>query len=150
MNTTAEKRTQLRLLANQARTQLFDMLKLTHEILSDPEYLEEHGGEAALMSHLEATEFAHFGGKPTLANMLAAYRKNPEKSVWDEYRHNIVAMIDLAQPPKVTESVERVNWKAKAQELEVKVEMLEAELNDLRQKHEKALIEVGRSMAGAR
>jgi hypothetical protein len=140
-----QKHAELKKLGKKARTNLFDMLKLASEIADDPEYCEEYGGQTALVEHLEATGFAHFGGKPSLANMLRAYRKNPTKATWDEYSHNIWAMIDLSAPAKNTEAKEKINWKAHAKELEVKVEILEAELAELRTRHDQTLTKLGRA-----
>lgn len=145
MKTTEQKHAELKALGRQHRRSTYEMLALAHEILEDPAYCEQFGGQSALQDHLEATDFVHFGGKPTLANMLRAYRKNPNRSVWDEYQHNIWAMIDLSAPTKNTEAKEKINWKALAKELEVKVEMLEAELDQIRDRYEKALTKIGQS-----
>lgn len=144
MKTTQQKHAELKKLGRKARSNLYDMLKIASEILEDPAYCDEYGGRDALRDHLESTDFCHFGGKPSLANMLRAYEKNPQKATWDEYQHNIHAMIELAKPAKDTNTTERINWKARAKELEVKVEMLQDELSGLRQRHENCLTELGR------
>lgn len=145
MKTTKEKHAELKKLGKKNRAALYDMLKLAVEIMDDPAYCEEYGGSTALQDHLESTDFIHFGGKPSLANMLMAYRKNPLKTTWDEYQHNIHAMIELARPAKQTADSEvRINWKARAKELEVQLEMLRHELAELRKRHEDALTKIGK------
>lgn len=141
---TEQKHAELKKLGKKSRTNLYDMLKLATEIVDDPEYCDQYGGQSALIDHLEATDFAHFGGKPSLANMIRAYRKHPDKGTWDEYQHNIHAMIDLSRPEKSTEAKEKISWKALAKELQVKVEILETELGDLRSRHEQTLTKLGR------
>lgn len=140
---TEQKHAELKKLGKKARTNLYDMLKLATEIVDDPEYCDQYGGQSPLIEHLESTDFAHFGGRPSLANMIRAFRKNPNKATWDEYQHNIWAMIELSTPEKNGEALERINWKARAKELEVRCEMLEAELATLRTRHEETLASLG-------
>ena len=95
---TSQKRADLKALGKQARENIYAMLKLADEILKDQDYVDQfHGGEIEVMQQMEADEFVHFGGDPSLAAMLKAYRENPGEDVWQEYRYNIRAMIDLAK-----------------------------------------------------
>lgn len=112
--TTSQKHAQLKKLSGQARQHIYDMLRLTSEILEDHEYVDKFGGEAQLIEAIEAEEFAHFGGQPSLASMLRAYRENPKKSTWQEYRFNLRVMIDLATPERDRGDATRVNWRALA------------------------------------
>lgn len=126
-----QKRKELKKLARDHRSGLYQMLKLTDELLSDPAYIDEYGGEDALIEELEADEFAHFGGSPKLQQMVQAYRQNPKLATWDKYQHNIWAMIDLAKPSNPNaEAKERTNWKAIAQEYEARIDSLEASLRE--------------------
>lgn len=144
MTSSEKKREQLKKLGRQARVKLYEMLSLTASILTDAAYVEEHGGIEVLTDHLEATDFAHFGGKPSLRNMLGALKKNPEKSVWDERRHNIWAMIDLAKPsPAASQGKPRIDRAARIKELEVENRVLRDELSELRTRHELALTRLG-------
>jgi len=120
--TTSQKHAQLKKLSQQARQHIFDMLRLTDEILSDHEYVDKFGGEAQLIESIELEEFAHFGGQPSLSAMLKAYRANPKKSTWQEYQFNLRVMIDLATPEREKGDVTRVNWKALCAELQEKLE----------------------------
>lgn len=140
----SEKHKQLKKLGRKSKDNLFEMLKLASEILKDESYCEEYGGQEALRDHLQVTDFSHFGGKPSLAAMLRAYEKNPEKSTWEDYQYNVWAMIELAKPPKESSDKQRINWKARAAELEVKVEMLEHEIATLQEKYDNALTKLGK------
>lgn len=121
-----QKRAELKRLAKQCQSNLFEMLKIVDELLGDHEYVDTFGGESQLMDHIEAEEFSHFGGSPSLAAMLRAYRANPRKATWAEYRFNVQAMIELATPTREAADVERINWKAKCKELEAKLAQAEA------------------------
>lgn len=81
------------------------------------------------MDDMEAKEFSHFGGNPSLGSMLQAYRKNPDLRVWKEYQFNIRAMIDLANPREESDTV-RVNWRAQAKLLEAELANAKAQLTD--------------------
>lgn len=96
MTTTSQKHAELKKLGKQARETIYDMLRLTTEILADHEYVDQFGGEVGLRDLLEAEEYVHFGGDPSLTAMLRAYRANPDEATWKEYRYNIRAMIELA------------------------------------------------------
>lgn len=133
MATSSQKRSELKKLAKQSRENIFRMLQIVDELLEDKEYVDQFGGEAQLMDHIEVEEFAHFGGNPALSSMLRAFRANPKKSTWAEYRYNIRAMIDLASPEKESGETQRTNWKALAKELQLKLEQAEATLNDYRE-----------------
>lgn len=143
--TTEQKHQQLHKLSNKSKKDLFEMLKLADEILNDPAYCDQYDGEQALSDHLEATDFSHMGRIVKLSQMLRAYRKNPDRSVWEQYRYDIKAMILLSAPAKDTEQKERINWKAKAKELQVKVDMQADEIKKLEDKLEAALVKQGRT-----
>lgn len=115
-----KKRAELKRLSAQTQQNIYDMLRLTDEILTDVEYVDHFGSEAAAMDDIEAKEFSHFGGRPSLGSMLRAYRKNPDLKTWKENKFNIVLMIDLANPKEERETV-RVDWKAQAQTLEAEL-----------------------------
>ena len=130
MATSTQKYAELKRLSKTVKQSIFDMLAIADELLADTEFVDQYGGEAQLIDHLEANEFSHFGGRPSLSEMLRAFRKNPAKSAWAEYKFNIQAMIELAKPVKEAAEVERINWKQLAKELEQRVESLEATLAD--------------------
>lgn len=125
--TSGQKRAELKRLAKAVRENIFEMLRIACELIDDHAYVDEFGGEPKLLDHLEAEEFAHFGGVPKLAAMIRAFRANPKKATWAEYRFNVQAMIDLATPEKQTQQ-SRTDWKAKALELELTVEAQAAQL----------------------
>lgn len=124
-----KKRAELKRLSAAAQANLFDMLKLAAEILQDCEYVDQFGGEAQALDDMQSKEFSHFGGNPSLGSMLAAYRKNPDIKVWREYRFNIRAMIELANPKEERE-VTRIDWKVMAKELEAEVASYKGQLAD--------------------
>ena len=131
--TSGQKRAELKVLAKRCKSTIFDMLKLADELLSDHEYVGDYGGEDKLMDDMQADEFSHFGSKPTLSQMIRAYRANPKRATWDEYKSDIWAMIDLAQPGNPNDSdIVRINWKARCKEAEAKVAQLEAVVDDQR------------------
>lgn len=132
MTPTNQKHAELKRLSRQAKDCLFDMLKITSELIADHEYVEEFGGEAAFLELLEETEFSHFGGDPGLAAMLHAFRAFPQREQWEEYKMNVRAMIALARPAQDREPGKRTNWKAKCAELELRIAELEAENRTLR------------------
>lgn len=99
MATSGQKRAELKRLAKAARDSLYRMLQIVDELLADVEYVDRFKGESQLIDDIEAKEFAHFGGSPSLAAMLRAYRANPKKFTWAKYNFNIAAMIELAAPP---------------------------------------------------
>lgn len=99
MATSGQKRAELKRLAKTARDGLYRMLQIVDELLSDVEYVDKFKGESQLIDDIEAKEFAHFGGSPSLSAMLRAYRANPKKGTWSKYNFNIAAMIELAAPP---------------------------------------------------
>lgn len=130
--TTSQLHADLKALAKKTRENIYDMLRIANTILEDAEYCDQFGSEAQLIEIMEADEFAHFGGRPSLAQMLRAYRANPKRETWSKYKFNIAAMIELAKPVKEGEEVERINWKALAKQLQAKVEEWEATLADYR------------------
>lgn len=132
MATSKQKHSQLKNLSKTIKTSIYDMLKLTDELLSDHDYVDAFGGEDQLIDSLEADEFSHFGGSPSLPEMLRAYRHTPKLAAWKEYRFNIRAMIELAKPERESEAKERINWRALAKELESKVARLESALDQYR------------------
>ncbi len=140
--TSGKKRAELKRLSKDARKTLHSMLRLADELLRDLDYVDQFGGESNLLDDLEAKEFAHFGGSPTLTQMLRAFRANPSQATWEEYSHNVWAMIELARPAKDAGPAERVNWKSLAKELQVQVETLTVELEKQRQENEKLSAEV--------
>ena len=95
--TTSQKHAELKGLAKQSARNIWDMLRLAVEILADLEYIDKFGGEGPMLDLLEAEEFIHFGGDPSLTAMLRAYRANPQLAKWQEYRFNVRAMIELAR-----------------------------------------------------
>jgi len=97
MVTTSQKHAELKRLGKEAAKTIYDMLRLSDEILSDHEYVDQFGGEPKLIDMLEKDEFAHFGGDPSLSAMLRAFRANPKETTWKEYRFNVRAMIELAR-----------------------------------------------------
>jgi hypothetical protein len=131
-STSSQKRARLKELSRDVQSGIYEMLKLADEILRDPSYVDDHGGEPALIDHLESVEFAHFGGNPSLLSMIRAYRHNKSRETWAEYRFNVRAMIELAKPAPEGSSAERINWKVLAKELEAKVAHLEAALTEQR------------------
>jgi len=140
--TTKQKHTQLKNLAKDAKANLYEMIKLADQIVSDHEYIDEMGGEDVVLEMLEADEFSHFGGSPSLSQMLHAFRANPDLKTWKEYRFDIWRMIDLATPSKDPVERVRTNWKARAEELEVekagleeKVSSMSSELEELKQQN---------------
>lgn len=145
MSATVKKRERLKKLSADAKKSLYEMLKITDEIFRDKDYVDEHGGESPLMLAIESDEFAHFGGTPSLAELLRAYRHNPEREVWEENRFNWRVMIDLAKPARESgESLSRVNWKAKAKELEAENERLKSEVDRLRTENANLSARVGK------
>ncbi len=131
--TAKAKHVELKNLSKSVKTSIYDMLKLADEILSDAEYVALQGGEDTLIDAMNDDEFAHFGSDPDLKTLLFAYRANPAKKVWLEYRCNVRAMIDLATPATETrESGPRTNWRAKADGLEAENERLKAEVESLK------------------
>ena len=135
---TTKKRAELKRLAATAQQSIYDMLKLASEILADKNYVDQFGGEAAVIEEMEAKEFAHFGGNPALATMLATYRKIPDQATWKEYHCNVVAMIELANPREPRSAGERIGWKARAVELEAEV----ASLTAMKQEQSKTIAEL--------
>lgn len=133
MTTTSQKHAQLKKLSKQIQDNIWKMLKITDEILSDKEYVDQFGGEDVLMDHLEQSEFSHFGGKPTLPEMLRAYKKNPTRKTWQDNKFNIHIMIDLARPQAEGTETIRINWKAKCKELELQVEQQKAVIADYKE-----------------
>lgn len=133
MRTTSQKHARLRELGEAARKNLYEMLRLADEILKDREYTEAFGGESHVIDQMQTREFAHFGGRPSLPEMLRAFRCNPSRETWEEYRHNIWAMIELSRPAKEAVEIERVNWKALAKKLEVELLQARAALEEQRE-----------------
>jgi len=96
--TTSQKHAELKRLSKTVARNIYDMLRLADQVLQDNEYVDRFGGEPQLIEAMENDEFLHFGGNPSLSSMLRAYRANPVLKTWQEYRFNIRAMIDLAEP----------------------------------------------------
>ena len=135
--TSKQKHLYLKRLAGDIRRHLFEMLRCASEILEDRGYVDDFGGYDRLMDALEADEFAHFGGDPSLGAMINAYRKNPNRDTWAEYKYNIRAMIELASDREATEEKERINWKALAKKLELDVQKLTEALAESRKLNER-------------
>lgn len=127
--TASQKRAALRAMAVTIKTQLFDALKMANELLQDPDYADQFGGELGLIESMQQDEFAIFGGDPSLFDMLKAYRANPNKNVWAVNKYDIRAMIILTEgEPEEKERKERHSWVKQAHELEGKVAELEAQI----------------------
>lgn len=140
---TSQKHAELKRLGKDTQQNIYTMLRLTQQILDDHDYVDQFGGEGPLLERMEQEEFAHFGGNPGLGAMLRAYRANPDKEVWETYRYNIRAMIDLASPSKERGESSRTNWKAKAEALEQELKLANAEKERLRHQVDELLQEVG-------
>jgi len=130
--TTSQKHAKLKSLAQQTQQNIYEMLRLVDEIMQDREYIDAHGGEGPLLDSFENHEFSHFGGSPSLSAMLRAYRHNPKKATWAEHAYNLRVMIDLATPEKDRGEAQRINWKARAAELEEEVKRLNIMLDEYR------------------
>lgn len=126
--TSGKKRAELKRLSGDVRHGIHAMLKIAHDLLEDQEYVAQFGGGPQLIDDMQSKEFAHFGGSPTLPQMLRAYAANPGEQAWKEYDYNIWAMIELAAPAREAGEATHINWKAIAKELEVQVEQLTTEL----------------------
>lgn len=111
-------------LAKTAQKCLYDMLRDVDLLLSDHDYVDKHGGEGAFLEALEADEFSHWGGKPSLEAMLRAFRYSPDRETWREYRFNVQAMIDIATPAKGEKETQYTNWKALAKQLQMELEQV--------------------------
>lgn len=133
--TSKQKHTKLKNLSKNSKENLHEMLRLADELLADHGYVDDFGGEDKLMEALSDEEFSHFGGTPSLSEMLAAYRKHPDLKTWQEFRFNIWALIDLAKPQSQSSTKARTNWQAKATALELEVARLTAELERLREEN---------------
>jgi len=130
--TSKQKHVELKNLSRNIKSTLFDMLKLASEMLGDHEYVDECGGQDKLLESLESEEFSHFGGSPSLAEMLRAYQKNQRRTTWQEYKFNIWAMIELSRPATEAAEKERVNWKSLAKDFEAKLARAEATIDQYR------------------
>lgn len=128
--TSSQLHAQLKGISKQAKDGLFEMLVLVDQIMSDHEYVDQFGGEGPLIDHFESNEFSHFGGTPSMSQMLQAYRHNPKKAMWQEHDYNIWALIELATPAKERRGKTQINWKARAIEAEAQVGVLEAVIED--------------------
>ena len=128
---TSQKHARLKKLSKETQNNIFEMLKLADEILKDREYVDQFGSQAALMDMLEETEFSHFGGKLSLQSMLRAYRANPDLKTWETNKFNLVVMIDLSEPSREKEEVERNDWKARFKEAEEEAAKWEARCVEL-------------------
>lgn len=115
------------------------MLRLTQQILDDHDYVDQFGGEGPLLKMLEKDEYAHFGGNPDLVTMLRTYQAIPDKEIWEKYRYNIRAMIDLATPSKKRNESSRTDWKAKAEKLEHDLSLLKVENEQLKDRVDELL-----------
>lgn len=124
-----KKRAELKRLSSDVQRNIFEMLRLAHEILSDHEYVATFGNEAKCIDDMQEREFSHFGGNPTLGMMLRAYRMFPDIAEWRKNKFNIRVMIDLANPRETKEG-ERVNWKARCAELEAEVANYKARVEE--------------------
>lgn len=149
--TTKQKHTQLKNLAKDAKQNLYEMIKLAEQIISDHEYVDELGGEDVVLEMLQADEFSHFGTSFTVGSMIAAYRANPDLKTWKHYKFDIQAMIDLTKPTQEPsgEPAVRTDWKGKAldlesenEALEAAIETLETEVEELRQRNSELSREV--------
>lgn len=148
--TTSQKHAELKRLSADVKRNIYEMLRLTDEIMSDKAYVDKHGGESSLLAAIEQSEFSHFGGSPKLGTMLRAYRANPSLETWSEYDYNLRVMIDLATPERDRGEATRINWKSKCAELEERVQQLTAALEEsqesnraLRSKCDELLQQIG-------
>lgn len=132
VKTSSQLYAQLKRLAADTKKNIFDMVRLTHEITQDKEYIDtQWKSEAAFLEHIQDHEFSHFGGSPKIDDLLLAYRKFPSRSVWEEHGYNVWVLIDLANPIE-TRSGERISWKARCQELEAENLQLKAAVQEYR------------------
>lgn len=130
---TKEKHVKLKQLGKQSRDSLFDRLRLTDEILRDHEYVDQFGSEPRLVEIMEADEWSDFATRPGLPALLKAYRANPNKKTWEQYRFDWGAMIELARPEESEDRKPTTNWKSKFHDAEVRIKELEAEIRGLRE-----------------
>jgi hypothetical protein len=130
VESTTQKRAQLRRLADDVKNNIYEMLRLAVDILKDHAYVDDLGGEDMVIEMMQEQEFSHFGGAPSLGQMLRAWRANPKRETWKEYQFNVWAMIKLSTPQEERERPPSFNWKMLAKELETKLKALEKTLAD--------------------
>lgn len=128
-------RRELKQLSVAVKENIFEMLRMACEVLDDHDYCDRFGGQDKVLDSLEKEEFSHFGGAPSLSTMVQAFRKNSSLETWKEYKFNIRAMIELANPREEREVV-RIDWKAQAKTLEAELESTKKALADSQSKAE--------------
>lgn len=133
---------ELKTLAKNAKGNIYDMLSIACRLLDDDRAVLQLAkklgvdGHAGVRKHIEEQEFSFFGGTPSLAAMIRAFKANPEKKIWQEYHFNVRAMIALATPAEGKRDRQRPAWKEKAEKYRSQIEEKDAEIATLRKEIE--------------
>lgn len=126
--TTTQKLAQLKQLAADAKTNLYQRVKLAVEILADRQYVDSvHGSEDKAMHFLQSEGFPYI--EKTVGQLVAIYNRFPNEDDWDKRNYNLTVMWDEVKAAKKKQGKptdERVSWKQKYEELEQEYELLRA------------------------
>jgi len=125
--TSSQKHAELKRLSKEIHTNIFQMARLASELLDDIEYVDSCGGEGALLDQLQQKEFSHFGGSPSVAQLVRAYRANGKEEAWRQRGFNVWAMIELANPPAARTSGASSNGQPKKSVKELEATLAERE-----------------------
>lgn len=124
---------ELKKLSAKVGEQLYVMVGHAKACLADADWIaSEHGGDMFVAQDwLQAQFFPLIGGFVSLGQLIALHDKHT-KEVWQEYRYNLQALLDVdAASREAQGAAKRKSWKAIAQELEVEVEKLKARVAEL-------------------
>jgi hypothetical protein len=130
MTTTSQKHAELKALSKQGREAIYQMIGIAAEIIADTDYADQFGGQPQLIEHMEKHEFEHCG-LFKLAQLLDAYRRF-DKSVWNEHRYSLIAMVAMCQPKKEKRERACENWQSRAREAEAKLDVALVENEQLK------------------
>ena len=129
---TREKLSELMRLSTRIAEHIYEAVKLSHDLLTDSDWVESLGGREAAVRELEIKAFSSFRGLISLSALLRIYEKFPQRSVWQENDFNLQKLHHMANPADSTGGRSRINWRSRCKQLEHELELLRAELASAR------------------
>lgn len=143
MARTTQLLAKLKRLAADARTNLYERIKLAAEVLEDRDWVaQSFDGDLAKAEEAVGQDyFSDVGRMYTLGTLLSVLKRFPKEAQWVEYRHDIHALVAVweseHQPEEKTPSITRKRATvAELEAAEKRIAELERELTRLRAENE--------------
>lgn len=133
---TTQKLARLKQLNRDDLQNWFERLRLAAEVMEDHEWIAASfdGSDVKAMDYLATNAFALVSGIYTVGELIATYKKFPQRAQWDEYSCDLHTMVGLWRDSRKAplEPKDRTNWRKRCEELQEENVQLRLQLADLR------------------